>query len=79
MVGPISAEQRASQLFRLKLGVALLVGISAGLVALQGRASPPVIGVSVVAGTVLGGALSWYVFPAADQYRDADDGPSYRR
>jgi len=79
MVGPISREERASKLLRLKLGVALLVGVSAGLVAFQSGGSLPVVGVAVLAGTVFGAALAWYVFPDADTYRSLDDGPSVRR
>lgn len=79
MVGPITTDERETQLFRIKVGVALLVGLSMGLVAVQGKASPALVGVAVVAGTVIGGALAWYVFPTADAYKGDDDSPSYRR
>lgn len=69
MVGPISQEERQSKMVQLKIGVALLVGVSGGLVALQGDASLPIIGGAVVAGTVLGVALAWYIFPSGEGYR----------
>lgn len=69
MVGPMSSEERQSKMRRLKAGVGLLVGLSGGLVALQGDASPLLIGGAVLAGTALGLALAWYVFPDGSEYR----------
>lgn len=69
MVGPISPEERQSKMVRLKIGVALLVGVSAGLVAVQTDAQLAVIGASIVAGTVLGAVLAWYLFPSGENYR----------
>lgn len=69
MVGPMSPEERQSGMVRLKLGIALLVGISGGLVALQGEASLPIVGAAVVAGTLVGAALAWYIFPSGANYR----------
>jgi hypothetical protein len=65
----MSPEERQSKMVKLKLGVALLVGVSGGLVAVQGDASLPVIGGAVLGGTVLGAALAWYVFPSGENYR----------
>lgn len=79
MVGPISADERREKMRRLKVGVALLVGVSAALVGLQGGASLVLIGVFLVVGTLLGGALAWYVFPSAEDYQDADERRSFRR
>lgn len=79
MVGPISTDERRSGLLRLKLGISLLVGLSMGLVAIQSRASLPLVGGAVLAGTAMGAALAWYVFPDAESYKGDDDRPSYRR
>lgn len=79
MVGPISTEQRESKLRKIKVGTALLVGLSMGLVALQGDASLPVIVGAVAVGAVLGGALAWYVFPDADAYEGREDTRNFRR
>jgi len=79
MVGPVSTTERQSQLTRLKVGVALLVGISMALVSLQGGASLPVLGGAFVAGTVLGGVLAWYVLPDADSYMGRDDSREFRK
>lgn len=69
MVGPISQEERQSKMIQLKIGVALLVGVSGGLVALQGDGSLATIGGAVLVGTVLGAALAWYIFPSGEGYR----------
>jgi len=69
MVEPMSPEERQSGMVRLKLGIALLVGVSGGLVALQGDASLPVIGGAVVGATLVGAALAWYIFPSGSNYR----------
>lgn len=79
MVGPISTEERQSKLQKIKIGIAVLVGVSMGLVALQGGASLPVIGGATVAGAALGGVLAWYVFPDADAYEGREDSRSFRR
>lgn len=79
MVGPMSTDERAKQLRRIKGGVALLVGISMGLVAVQANAGLLYIGGAVVVGTVFGGILAWYVFPNAEQYKgDEPDERSFR-
>lgn len=69
MVGPMSTEERQSSLRRLKAGVALLVGVSSGLIAVQAHATLPVILALIGGGTALGAAMSWYVFPSGDTYR----------
>lgn len=58
-----------SKMRRLKIAIALLVGVSSGLVAIRGEASLPLVGAAVVAGTVVGAALAWYVFPDGSAYR----------
>ena len=64
MVGPsITKEDREKFLVQLKLGFALLVGVSMALVALWGAGGPLVaLGVGV-AGTVVGGLLAQFTFP----------------
>lgn len=46
---------------RLRWGFVALVGASGGLVALQGDASLPVVGLATLAGALVGGALLWYL------------------
>jgi len=50
---------------RLLAGFVLLVGLSGGLMALQGGASVPAIGVATAGGLVAGGALLWYLLRIA--------------
>jgi hypothetical protein len=58
MVGPsITDDERQLANRRLQIGFVVLVGVSAGLVALQAGASTLQVGVAVVAGIGLGGAL----------------------
>jgi membrane associated rhomboid family serine protease len=63
MVGPISDEERSSFTFRVKIGITVLIGVSAGLITLQGDPSPLVIAGAIVGGLVVGGLLVWYLFP----------------
>jgi hypothetical protein len=80
MVGPsITKEDREKFLVRLKVGFALLVGVSMALVALWG-ASNPLIALGVgVAGALVGGTLGELTFPdsiAETPYEDdLDRGP----
>ncbi|MCU4739860.1 hypothetical protein OB955_09995 [Halobacteria archaeon AArc-m2/3/4] len=46
---------------KLKIGFVLLVGVSGGLTALQGDASPPVLGLATLGGLLAGGLLVWYL------------------
>jgi len=64
MVGPsITKEDREKFLVQLKVGFALLVGLSMALVALWG-ASGPLVAVGVgVGGALVGGALAELTFP----------------
>lgn len=73
MVGPISEAERASFAFRMKLGLTALVAASAGLTALHGGASLPVVAMVVAAGAVVGAPLVWFVFPGTGgRQRDVD-------
>lgn len=64
MVGPsITKEDREKFLVQLKVGFALLVGLSMALVALWGASGPLVaLGVGVAA-TLVGGLLAEVTFP----------------
>ena len=62
MVGPsISEEKRERSRTRLKAGFVLLVGASAGMIAVQGNASLPSVLAVVAAGLVLGVLLVYYL------------------
>jgi|AntRauTorcE11898_2_1112593.scaffolds.fasta_scaffold107415_2 uncharacterized membrane protein YccC len=64
MVGPsITDEEREQFLFRLRVGFSLFVGASMALVVLAGDGDPPTMGGAFLAGTVVGAALAWWVFP----------------
>lgn len=63
MVGPISDAERERFAFRMKVGLTVLVAASAGLTALYGGAPLPLVALAVVAGTVVGAPLIWFVFP----------------
>jgi len=65
MVGPVSDEERASFAFRMKVGLTVLVAASAGLTALHGGASLPLVALAVVAGAAVGAPLVWFVFPGS--------------
>ncbi len=61
MVGPISKEERSSAMLRVKIAIVLLVGVSGGLIALHGGATPVVLGGAVVGSLILGVLLTWYL------------------
>jgi membrane associated rhomboid family serine protease len=63
MVGPLTDEERSSFTRRLKAGLVVLVGLSAGLITVQGDAEPVVVAGAFVGGVVVGSLLIWYVFP----------------
>lgn len=66
MVDPISRTDRVRTLRRLKIGTVLLVGLSAGLISVQGDASAELVAGAVGGGLLVGTALVWYLFPDAD-------------
>lgn len=70
MVGPVSSEERKSFTTRVKIGFTLLIGISTGLITLQGDPSLLVFLAAVVAGTAVGGVIVWYVFPESGNIAD---------
>ncbi|USZ67731.1 hypothetical protein NGM10_13470 [Halorussus salilacus] len=61
MVAPPNDEDKRAAVARLKLGGVLLVGVSAGLIAVSGDGSPVEIGVAVVVGLAVGAALLLYL------------------
>jgi lysozyme family protein len=65
----ISDEQRRSFRRRLAGGFVLLVGASAGLVALQAQASAVEIAAAVGVGIAVGGALAWYLARVGRQFQ----------
>lgn len=65
----ITDEQRRSFRRRLAGGFVLLVGASAGLVAVRAQASAIEIGVAIAVGLVLGGALAWYLARIGQKYK----------
>jgi hypothetical protein len=69
MVGPMSSEERAEGALRIKLGGTVVVGISAGLITLQGDVPVWVTGLAVLAGLLVGAALVWFVFPGTGEIR----------
>jgi len=66
VVDPISRTDRIKTLRRVKLGTVLLVGLSAGLISVQGDASLGLVVGAVIGGLLVGTALVWYLFPDAD-------------
>jgi hypothetical protein len=63
MVQPVDPGERASFTRKLKLSLAAVVGLSGGLIALQGDAPLPVVAATVAGGVAIGTALVWFVFP----------------
>lgn len=64
MVGPsVSDADRASFARKLKIGFALLVGLSMALVTVYGDAPLTVALAALIAGTAAGGALAWWIIP----------------
>jgi hypothetical protein len=64
MVDPIGDEERASFTRKLKLGVTVLVGLSAGLVAAQADASLTESAGAVALGFAVGYVLARYAVPS---------------
>jgi hypothetical protein len=61
MVGPPSEEEKRGAMSRLKLGIVVVVGLSAGLITVSGGGSAVQVAVAVVAGLVLGIGLLGYL------------------
>ena len=67
MVGPMSSEERSEGALKIKIGATLIVGLSMGLITLQGDVPLWVTGVAVLAGLAIGAALVWFVFPGTGE------------
>jgi 4-amino-4-deoxy-L-arabinose transferase-like glycosyltransferase len=78
MVGPISDEERERTMFKMKVGSVLLVGVSAGLITLQGDAPLEIVVGAVGIGLLVGLALVWYLFPDTESLSPASN-REYRR
>lgn len=65
----ITDDQRRSFRRRLAGGFVLLVGASAGLVALQARASTLEVAAAVGIGIAVGSALAWYLTRVGQQFQ----------
>ncbi|KYH26657.1 hypothetical protein HAPAU_17570 [Halalkalicoccus paucihalophilus] len=61
MVGPMSDEERRAGYQRLYTGFVVLVGLSAGLMALSGGATLAQAALVTGVGLALGGALIWWL------------------
>ena len=79
MVGPsITDEDRTTFRKRLKIGFALLVGLSMGMVTVYGGAALPVVAGVTVGTTLLGGLFAWIAIPdsvAGMPYDTRERGP----
>jgi|APHM01.1.fsa_nt_gi hypothetical protein len=69
MVGPVSNEERDAFTRKLKVGFVVLVGLSAGLITLQGDPSVVVFVGAVLGGLAIGAVLTWFIAPEIE-YRD---------
>jgi hypothetical protein len=69
MVGPVSREDRLTASRRIKVGFVVLVGLSAGLITLQGDASLLVSALAVGVGLVAGAIVVWLAFPRGLGFR----------
>ena len=66
MVGPVENTERVAFLRKLKVGFALLVGFSAGLMGLQTDGGAVLLAAALVAGSLAGWVLAWLALPGAD-------------
>jgi hypothetical protein len=69
MVGPMSSEERSEGALRIKLGSTLIVGLSMGLITLQGDVALWVTGLAFLLGCVVGLGLVWFVFPGTGEIK----------
>jgi len=77
VVDPVSGGDRERTFRWLKVGTVLLVGLSAGLISVQGGAGPGLVAGAALAGLVVGAALVWYLFPSVEAIAPAS-GRRYR-
>ena len=79
MVGPISQAERDSFNRKLQVGVAALVAVSTGMVALGAGATLPQAALALGAGVLVGGLIAWYAVPTgpapAERRRSGPENP----
>jgi hypothetical protein len=63
MVGPTTQEERRSASRRLRLGFIALVGLSGGLITLQGNVPLLVSALAVLVGLLVGVVMVAFAFP----------------
>jgi hypothetical protein len=61
MVGPPSGEEKRGGMNRLKIGIVVVVGLSAGLITVSGGGSAVQVAIAVLAGLVIGAGLLKYL------------------
>lgn len=66
MVDPVDNTQRVAFLRKVKVGFALLVGLSAVLMGQQTGAGLAVLAAVFVAGSLAGAFLAWLALPSGD-------------
>ncbi|WP_256686526.1 hypothetical protein [Halococcus qingdaonensis] len=64
MVGPTTREERRTASRRFKLAFVVLVGLSGGLIALQGGGSLFTVLLAVLAGLLVGIVMVVFAFPS---------------
>jgi antibiotic biosynthesis monooxygenase (ABM) superfamily enzyme len=67
MVGPIPSTERDSLAFRVKVVFSVVIGLSAGLITLQGDVSLAVTALVTLLGLVFGVLLTWFVIPGSGE------------
>jgi hypothetical protein len=67
MVGPMSTEERSQGALKIKLAATFIVGVSMGLITLQGDVSLWVTGLVTLLGFAVGASLVWFVFPGTGE------------
>lgn len=63
MVGPVGRDDRSSLVRRLKIGFVVVIGASAGLIAIHGDAEALEVGAVTAVGLLFGVLVVWFVFP----------------
>jgi hypothetical protein len=79
MVRPVSPEERAAFARKVRVVVIVLVGASAGLVALGAGGTPRQAGAAALVGLPAGAVIAWYVgamggSPAGRRSHDPEEG-----
>jgi membrane associated rhomboid family serine protease len=73
VVDPVSDEERSGAAFKIKVAIVLFVGLSAGLITLNGDGPLWLSGVAVLAGLLTGALLVYIVFPGDGSVRSSRD------